>query len=154
MGEDFDPHELLPLRRMAARVGVTGDWLKKQAEAGAIPCLKAGNRWLFRPDVVKAVIFSLAGGGTEEQSADSASGEKLFGDAAFRQGVAEALERVAVMEKADGREGFVVADRGLGVVYRALRLGLKYPETGAQFDALVMLKELLYQAGTKSEGLT
>ena len=61
MSDDVRPPELLPLRRMAARVGVTGKWLKEQAEAGKIPGLCAGNRWLFAPDVVREAMRAMAG---------------------------------------------------------------------------------------------
>lgn len=52
--------DLLPLRRMAARLGVPSKWLKERAEAGEIPALRAGNRWLFRPDVVGPKVAEMA----------------------------------------------------------------------------------------------
>ena len=52
--------DLLPLRRMAARLGVPSQWLKERAAAGDIPALRAGNRWLFRPDVVGPVVAAMA----------------------------------------------------------------------------------------------
>lgn len=52
--------DLLPLRRMAARLGVPSSWLKERAEAGQVPGLRAGNRWLFRPDVVLPVVAAMA----------------------------------------------------------------------------------------------
>jgi hypothetical protein len=53
--------ELLPLMRMAGRLGVPARWLKERAEAGEIPGLWAGNRWLFRPDVVIPAVAAMAG---------------------------------------------------------------------------------------------
>ncbi len=53
-----EPRDLLPLRRMAARLGVPSKWLKEQAESGKVPGLKAGDRWLFVPDV--AAVRALA----------------------------------------------------------------------------------------------
>jgi hypothetical protein len=53
---------LLPLRRMAARLGVPSQWLKEQAEAGKVPGLRAGDRWLFVPEVVSAAVRSMAAG--------------------------------------------------------------------------------------------
>jgi len=41
--------DLLTLPRMARRIGVTQRWLRQQADAGKVPCLKAGNRYLFEP---------------------------------------------------------------------------------------------------------
>ena len=57
-----DPgRNLLPLRRMAARLGVPSKWLKEQAEAGKVPGLQAGNRWLFVPDVAADAVRAMAG---------------------------------------------------------------------------------------------
>ena len=53
--------ELLPLRRMAARLGVPSRWLREQAEIGKIPGLRAGDRWLFVPDVASAAVRAMAG---------------------------------------------------------------------------------------------
>ncbi len=39
--------ELLSLPRAARRVGVTARWLRDQAEAGRVPHLRAGTRYLF-----------------------------------------------------------------------------------------------------------
>lgn len=52
--------ELLPLRRMAARLGVPSKWLKERAVAGEIPALRAGNRWLFRTDIVLPIVAAMA----------------------------------------------------------------------------------------------
>jgi hypothetical protein len=59
--ERQDGRELLPLRRMAARLGVPSAWLKEQAEAGNVPGLRAGNRWLFVPCAVTDAVKALAG---------------------------------------------------------------------------------------------
>lgn len=53
--------DLLPLRRMAARLGVPSQWLREQAESGKVPGLRAGDRWLFVPDVATAAVRSMAG---------------------------------------------------------------------------------------------
>jgi hypothetical protein len=58
-GRESGPN-LLPLRRMAARLGVPSKWLRERAEAGQVPGLRAGNRWLFRPDVVLPVVAAMA----------------------------------------------------------------------------------------------
>ena len=52
--------ELLTLRRMAGRLGVTAKWLKARAEAGEVPGLQADARWLFRPDVVVPAVAAMA----------------------------------------------------------------------------------------------
>jgi len=61
--------DLLPLRRMAARLGVPSNWLKQQAEAGKVPGLQAGNRWLFVPDVVGPIVSAMAAGEPSEGGA-------------------------------------------------------------------------------------
>ena len=48
-------NELLSLSRLSRRLGVTQDWLRSQADAGEVPCLKAGNRYLFNPVAVEPV---------------------------------------------------------------------------------------------------
>jgi hypothetical protein len=52
--------DLLPLRRMAARLGVPSRWLREQAELGKVPGLRAGDRWLFDPDVAAPAVRAMA----------------------------------------------------------------------------------------------
>jgi hypothetical protein len=52
--------ELLTLPRMARRLGVTQQWLRDQAEAGKVPCLKADRRLLFNPVAVQEALASKA----------------------------------------------------------------------------------------------
>lgn len=61
MKEKQTGQDLLPLRKMAAKVGVPGAWLKEQAEAGNVPGLRAGNRWLFVPEAVTETVKAMAG---------------------------------------------------------------------------------------------
>jgi len=51
---------LKSLRRMAAHLGVPAKWLKEMAEAGRVPGLCAGNRWLFVPSAVVPVVAAMA----------------------------------------------------------------------------------------------
>ena len=51
---------ILPLGRMARRLGVTQSWLK--AEAGRVPCVRADRRFLFAPDAVERAIAERATG--------------------------------------------------------------------------------------------
>ena len=48
--------ELLSLARMARRLGVTQDWLRGQADAGNVPGLLAGKRYLFNPVAVQEAL--------------------------------------------------------------------------------------------------
>ncbi|MDG2383564.1 MAG: helix-turn-helix domain-containing protein [Pirellulaceae bacterium] len=52
--------DLLSLSRMARRLGVTQKWLRDQADAGKIPSLKAGNRYLFNPAAVQKSLAAKA----------------------------------------------------------------------------------------------
>lgn len=39
--------DLLTLPRAARRLGVSVRWLRAEADAGRVPCLRAGRRYLF-----------------------------------------------------------------------------------------------------------
>lgn len=53
--------EVLTLPRMASRLGVTARWLRAEAEAGRVPCLRAGTRFLFNPVAVQEALARRAG---------------------------------------------------------------------------------------------
>lgn len=48
--------ETLTLSRMARRLGVTAQWLREEAEAGRLPCVKAGKRYIFEPQAVQSEL--------------------------------------------------------------------------------------------------
>ncbi len=52
--------KIIPLGAMARIAGVSSKWLRKEAEAGRIPHLKADNRLLFEPETVKAILIERA----------------------------------------------------------------------------------------------
>ena len=52
--------ELFGLSRMSRRLGVTMQWLREQADAGKVPCLKAGKRYLFNPVAVQEALAAKA----------------------------------------------------------------------------------------------
>lgn len=52
--------ELLTLARMARRLGVSQQWLRDQADAGKVPCLRAGKRYLFNAVAVQKAIANQA----------------------------------------------------------------------------------------------
>ena len=56
----------------------------------------------------------------------------------------EARERVEEFDKVDG-----IKDREIGTIIEALTAGIAVPESGAQYDALVMLMDI--RKGAKSE---
>jgi hypothetical protein len=50
----------LSLNRAALRLGVPEAWLKTEAKAGRIPCLRAGRRLLFSLSAVEAALLERA----------------------------------------------------------------------------------------------
>lgn len=51
---------LLTLGRAARRLRVPSSWLRAEAEAGRIPCLRAGSRFLFNIQAVQAELLTRA----------------------------------------------------------------------------------------------
>ncbi len=46
----------IPIRQTAHRLGVPTAWLKREADAGRLPCLRVGRRRMFAPDAVRAEL--------------------------------------------------------------------------------------------------
>lgn len=67
MDEKQKVPELLVLRKMAARLGVPSGWLRDRAMANDVPALLAGNRWMFRPDVVAPIVAAMAASTVESK---------------------------------------------------------------------------------------
>jgi hypothetical protein len=55
-----DDIRVVPLGVMARLCHVPSKWLRAEAEAGRIPALKAGDRLVFRPDVVLPLVAERA----------------------------------------------------------------------------------------------
>lgn len=53
-------NDLLPIGPMARRLRVNVGWLSDEADAGRVPCLKAGKRYLFAPEAVERVLAERA----------------------------------------------------------------------------------------------
>lgn len=51
---------LLTLPRAARRFGLTTAWLRAEAEAGRVPCLRAGRRFLFDANVLERALLERA----------------------------------------------------------------------------------------------
>ena len=51
---------LLPLGPMAQRLRVTAAWLRAEADAGRVRCLRAGKRYLFAPEAVERILAARA----------------------------------------------------------------------------------------------
>jgi hypothetical protein len=56
---------LLPLHRLAARLRLPSDWLRAEAAAKRIPCLRVGRRLLFNPGAVEEALARQAAAGRE-----------------------------------------------------------------------------------------
>lgn len=52
--------KLLPVGPMARLLRVPVRWLRAEAEAGRVPCLKADTALLFDPDTVERVLLERA----------------------------------------------------------------------------------------------
>lgn len=65
-----DPSPLVNLRELARqfrKFGITQAWLKDEAEAGRLPCMRVGRRLLFSVRAVEdALLRRAAEGGDDE----------------------------------------------------------------------------------------
>lgn len=52
--------DLLTTARMARQLGISCDWLREQADAGKIPCLKIGDRYFFSAAAVRDAMAVMA----------------------------------------------------------------------------------------------
>jgi hypothetical protein len=59
-----------PLESTADRLGVPAAWLRQEAQAGRVPCLRAGRRLLFNVTLVEHALLERAVHG---QSVEAAS---------------------------------------------------------------------------------
>jgi excisionase family DNA binding protein len=57
---------LTTLTGLAVRLGLPRDWLRAEALAGRIPCLKVGRKMRFNPDAVEQTLAARAAAGREE----------------------------------------------------------------------------------------
>jgi len=60
--------QLAPLGAAALRLRVPATWLRREAEAGRIPCLKAGSRLLFDLDHVAEILRQRARRGSRPKA--------------------------------------------------------------------------------------
>lgn len=50
----------VPIRRAASALGVPIAWLKREAEAGRVPAVRAGRRWLIHLESAHAQLAQRA----------------------------------------------------------------------------------------------
>ena len=60
-------HTLRMLAQHFKRYGISAGWLKAEAEAGRIPCFKAGRRLLFDAEAVEQALLQRAAGGERRE---------------------------------------------------------------------------------------
>jgi len=63
---EFTKPKLVPLGVMARRLHVPTRWLRGEAEAGRVPCLRAERAFLFDPEAVEKVLLERAGQMTDK----------------------------------------------------------------------------------------
>jgi hypothetical protein len=50
----------LTLNQLSLRTGLPHDWLREQALAGNLPCLRVGDKLLFNLEAVQAALAGMA----------------------------------------------------------------------------------------------
>ena len=61
-GMSRNQQTFIPIRRAAALLGVPVAWLRREAEAGRVPAVRAGTRWLVHLDRAQTVLTERAEG--------------------------------------------------------------------------------------------
>jgi hypothetical protein len=61
--------ELLTLHQLAARLRLSRDWLRAEALADRLPCLRAGRKLLFNLPTVHRILAERAAAGREASHA-------------------------------------------------------------------------------------
>jgi excisionase family DNA binding protein len=56
---------VLPLYRLAARLRLPAGWLRQEAMAGRLPCLRIGRRLLFNKEAVERALADRAASSRE-----------------------------------------------------------------------------------------
>lgn len=65
----MDPTRLFNLPGLARRLRVPNTWLRAEADAGRIPCIRAGSRYLFDIAAVEAALLERAAATPEPRPA-------------------------------------------------------------------------------------
>ena len=61
--------DLLTLHRLAARLRLPRDWLREEAIAGRLPCLRVGRKLLFNLPAVERILAERAATSREVSNA-------------------------------------------------------------------------------------
>jgi hypothetical protein len=65
--------QLVPLRHAARWLRVPFAWLRNEAEAGRVPCLRAGKTFLCDPQAVEAALLERARQGCTAPAAEGSA---------------------------------------------------------------------------------
>ncbi len=65
------------LHATSRALGLPADWLRDEALAGRIPCLRAGTRLLFDLELVRKIVNDLARNGERQHSESSDAGQEV-----------------------------------------------------------------------------
>jgi hypothetical protein len=52
-----NPPRPVTLARASRTLGLPAAWLRKEADAGRVPCLIAGDRYLFDLEIVREIVM-------------------------------------------------------------------------------------------------
>jgi len=53
-------HRLLTIGQLARMLGVHSKWLRESADAGELPCVRAGSGYLFDGELVQRILLERA----------------------------------------------------------------------------------------------
>ena len=70
-GMETDSPKLLNVGMMARYLRVKPAWLRAEAEAGRLPCVRTGDGYLFNPQAVEAVLLERAQAAPQEAACDA-----------------------------------------------------------------------------------
>jgi hypothetical protein len=68
---------LWPLRPTASRIGVPANWLRREAEAGRVPCLHAGSHFYFDVELVERALLERARCLTADSTPNMSAGAEV-----------------------------------------------------------------------------
>lgn len=72
----MNAEQLVSLRGLSRELKISIEWLKVEADAGRIPCLRAGRKRLFNAEAVRQALLRRAAGEDAPPAATEARGEE------------------------------------------------------------------------------
>jgi hypothetical protein len=65
------------LHAVSRALGLPAQWLREEANSGRIPCLRAGDRFLFDLELVRKIVNDRARNGERQHSESSDAGQEV-----------------------------------------------------------------------------